>query len=77
MIFNLTLTDEDDDGNSAHGEPVEYLNEQQIKTLDEVISDNGIDKAAFLKWYKISSLADIPAESFATAKAALLKAVSK
>lgn len=74
MIFNITFSDEDDDGNGAHAAPVEYLDEQQIKTLDEIIADNGIDKAAFLKYFKIDSLGDIESEHFANAKATLLKA---
>ena len=77
MIFNLTLAGEDDDGNGAHEEqaPVVYLNEQQIKTLDEIIADNGIDKAAFLKFAQKDNLGEIETQHFASAKKALLKSV--
>ena len=76
MIFNLTLTDEDDDGNSADTSPTELLSDNQVRELEGIIDENGIDKAAFLKWAKVVTLGEIEAAGFESAKAALLKSVA-
>jgi len=73
MIFNLTLTNEDDDGNGANQPTVELLSKKQVLELDTIIADNEINKAAFLKHYGYETLSDIPAGNFASAKGVLLQ----
>ncbi len=66
MIFNLT-TGDDDDGNGA----VEYITEQQVADLDCKISELGRDKDGFLKFLKVDSLEELPANKYVGAIKAL------
>ncbi|MCK5132724.1 MAG: ERF family protein [Candidatus Sabulitectum sp.] len=63
MIFNLTLTDEDDDGNAATQMDVEVkkITEQQGLKLEGLLDENSVSKKAFLKHGNIKSVYDLPA----------------
>lgn len=52
----------DDDGNAA--QPAEPVNETQVGELLELIDSVGADKAAFLRFFKIEHLPDLPAAKF-------------
>lgn len=63
MIFNIAVSDKDDDGNAAAG-AAETITEEQIGTLTELIDSVGADKARFLRFFKVEKLADLPAKRF-------------
>lgn len=46
LIFNVTIQDEDDDGNAA-GQPVERITEEQALTIHARLTDNDIDVDKF------------------------------
>jgi len=54
LIFNLTIQDEDDDGNAAGGNLANYekISESQVNELDAKIRENGIEMAGFMTWLK-------------------------
>lgn len=60
---------EDDDGRS--GAMGAAISEDQIGELVELIESVGADKGAFLKFFKIDALGDLPAEKFKQAVAML------
>ena len=74
MIFNLTLGDEDDDGNGAHpqDEPAR-ISEEQEATLSGLIASTRSSLRDYLAWLKIDSLADLRASSYGPALALLKK----
>jgi hypothetical protein len=60
---------EDDDGRS--GNMGSAVSEDQIGELVELIESVGADKGAFLRFFKIEALADLPADKFKQAVAML------
>jgi hypothetical protein len=66
--LGLTAVDEDTDG--AGGEP-DLITAAQAATLDDLIEANGRDKAKFLDFAGVESLADIRAADYAKAVAML------
>lgn len=70
MIFNVAVGEDDDDGNGA-AQSLPRINEDQRATIQALIEDVGADKAAFLRFLKCSSIADIPAQGYAQAVKAL------
>jgi hypothetical protein len=61
LIFNIALTNEDNDGNRAPGET---LSEQQIADIRALLTEVKADEAKFLKWAKVGSLAQILAKNY-------------
>lgn len=71
MIFNIAVSDKDDDGNSAgSGEKIGLDRAEYLIALIEEVS---ADRDAFCKYFRISSIADMPAKDFDRAVAALNK----
>jgi hypothetical protein len=62
MIFNVAVGEDDRDGN----EPAETITDQQIADLGALITETGSDRAKFLKYLKVKSLAEIPAVNYST-----------
>lgn len=70
------IAPEDDDGNAASKakpEDVKTITEKQAKDLDALITEVGADKAAFLTFAKIDTLANMKASDYDNAVAALNK----
>ncbi len=67
LIFNLTIQDEDDDGNAA-GHMPEPITEEQSMKIHALITDNDLPMDKFMQHlksgYKIESIDDIPAEHY-------------
>lgn len=68
MLFDIA-TGDDNDGNASASGPI---SEEQLNELIEIADRLNVDKAAFCKWAKVESFADIDARKFDTAKNALL-----
>lgn len=68
LIFNIALTNEDDDGNAAGGSTV---TEEQVETLREKIIEYDADLPKFLGHLKVERLEDLPARNFGRAVTAL------
>jgi hypothetical protein len=60
LIFNIALTNEDNDG---QGEK-ETVNEEQIANIKALLTEVGKDEKKFLTWAKVDSIAEIPAASY-------------
>ena len=67
LIFNLTLTDEDNDGQSAGG----CITDKQAADLQAKAEEVGADRVSFLRFLKVEKLADLPASKYAAAIRAL------
>lgn len=67
LIFNITLTNEDKDGN----QPGDCITEQQAADLQAKMEEVGANKEGFLKFLKVKQLADLPAKKFNAAVQAL------
>lgn len=63
MIFNIAVSDKDDDGNAATHSGA-TINPEQIGTLTELIESVRADKARFLRFFKIEQLAELPSKRF-------------
>jgi len=78
LIFNITIQDEDDDGNAA-SHIVEYIDEDQINILHSKIEENGIDKDRFMSWLKrglkCDGLESISIQAFKTVNARIDSAI--
>jgi len=68
-IFNVAIGEEDKDGNDPA--PPKTITQDQVGDLLALIEDVGADKAKFLAYLKVPSLADIPAAQFGRAVDAL------
>lgn len=68
LIWNLTMTDEDDDGNAA-GSPT--ITEEQAADIRALMTEAGADEAKFLEYIGAATVEDIPAKAFKKAVAAL------
>jgi hypothetical protein len=62
LVFNITLTNEDKDGNQS----AEGLSDEQIANIEALLTETASDKGRFLKYLKVSSLGDIPAANYST-----------
>lgn len=60
LIFNITLTNEDNDGNRDG----ETLNEEQIANIQALLTEVKADEKAFMKWARIDSLDQILAKNY-------------
>lgn len=63
MIFNIAVSDKDDDGNAA-ANMGSSINEEQVGALTELIESVNADKAKFLRFFKIEQLAELPAKRY-------------
>lgn len=70
MIFNIAVSDKDDDGNAAAKTEAEAppppgsITEQQVDNLRDLLEEKGASVAAFLNWAKQKRLCDIPADQY-------------
>lgn len=67
-LLNITTRGDDDDGQRAGNVAV---SEDQADTLDSLIKSVGADEKAFLKYFKIAKIADLPAKAYPDAVAML------
>lgn len=74
LIFDVTITNSDDDGNRAAGvaavEEV-YITDEQVQALRDLMKEVGADEAAFVQWANVEALESIAARHFKDAVAAL------
>lgn len=66
MVFNVTIADEDDDGQG-----IQKISGQELEILNDFILSAGADFDLFLQYMEVESLADIPANQFSKALSAL------
>ena len=65
MIFDVVLTNEDDDGKTAAAAANSgFITEKQVEQLRDLIEDKGAPLKSFLSWAKVSRLDEIPADWF-------------
>lgn len=67
LIFNVTLTNEDKDGN----QPGDRITDDQVTVLMDLAEEVKADRVKFLAYMKVEKLADIAAKDFNRAKTAL------
>lgn len=67
LIFNITLTNEDKDGNGQS----DLITAEQVAALKKLGTEVKADLAKFLKYIKVEKLEDIAAKDFQRAKEAL------
>lgn len=65
-------TGENDEAREAPDDPILITFEQEAHLAD-LIESAGVDKGRFLRWLRISSLAELPAAHYAAAERELLK----
>jgi len=67
LIFNLTIQDEDDDGNAA-GKNIETITEDQCKKIHALVTDNDLGAGRLDKLikscYHIDDLSDLPSAQY-------------
>ncbi len=64
MIFNITIADEDDDGNAG---AVKYIDGDQIARINDLLVASMSPLKGFLDWLGIESLDKLPVKDFAMA----------
>jgi hypothetical protein len=69
-ILGLAASDKEDD-DAGHGHNLPRITEEQVRILDDTITEIGANKPAFLKYLKVASLSDLPVQAFKDAQAAL------
>ena len=78
LIFNVTIQDEDDDGNAA-GQVVEYITEEMANILDAKLEENEIDRKKFSSWLKrdlkVDSLEGVSMQAYKTVDARINSAI--
>lgn len=79
LIFNVTIANEDQDGNSPPAGDITREQHDELRLLLDVLADLGhpAELSRFCKIYGADALAKIPALNFDKAKDALLKAIAK
>ncbi len=70
MIFNIAVGDDDDQGGSGAGD---WITEVQVSDLAALMDEVQADRAKFLNYLRIDTLAHLPKKRFADAVAALEK----
>jgi hypothetical protein len=71
MIFNIAVSDKDDDGNSAGSG--DKIGMDQVQELIRLCEEVDADKEAFCRYFKIEAFPDLPAKDFTRAVSALNK----
>lgn len=66
-VLGLTTADEDVDAAKQEPSTAERITAEQAANLSDLIEEVGADKAKFLKFAQIDTLADLPASSYARA----------
>ena len=66
MIFDLALTNEDNDGNA-----VNPISAHQLREIENALEQTGSDRAKFLAFMKVNDLADLNVTDYQKAMAAL------
>lgn len=78
LIFNITIQDEDDDGNAA-SQMVDYIDEDQVNLLHSKIAENEIDEKKFNSWLKrdlkVDGLEFVSVQAFKTVNARIDSAI--
>lgn len=78
LIFNITIQDEDDDGNAA-SHIIEYIDEDLVNLLHSKLTENEIDEKRFYSWLKrdlkCDSLDDISIQAYKTVNARIDSAI--
>lgn len=69
MIFNISTTDEDDDGAGGH-EPA-GLTQDQVAWIEQVHAEHNFPLPTFLKWANVERIEDIPADRWTRVQSAL------
>jgi hypothetical protein len=65
MIFNIAVSDKDDDGNAAAAtSAIPLITQQQADGLGDLIEANGKNRTQFLKWAKVERLEDIRSDYY-------------
>ncbi len=75
LIFDVSLTNDDDDGNKATGGPL--LSDEQVMNLRELLESTDSDEAKFLAYAKVESLEDIYADKYDDAVRIINEAAAK
>lgn len=70
-VLGLVAVDNDIDG--VDPAPAATLTESEVADLDDLVEESGADRAAFLEWLGVGSLAEIPRRDLARARRALEK----
>lgn len=73
-LTGLATTDQDDDGKSA---TVEFINEKQLSTILDYISDKGVNIEKFCKYLNIESIEKMPVTEYEKSIKALINKPSK
>jgi ERF superfamily len=73
-LLNLTSHGEDDD---AYKAAVDLISEDQEIQINDMLEATSSDKAKFLKWLKVDSVANIPSKSFASVMGELKRKATK
>lgn len=64
MIFNISVGEEDTDGNMPQAETIVYISDEQVNTLHAKITENNVNEKGFYNWMKaelkIKELEKIP-----------------
>lgn len=69
LIWNIVLTDEDDDGKAAGGKPPrDVITDDQVIDLRDLLLSTESDEKLFLEHMKLASLGNIFADKFEDAK---------
>ncbi len=63
MIFNITVS-KDDDGNAAGNKPQEFVTEEQVMALRDLLTATNGNEAKFLAFIGLPSLDKIYASAF-------------
>lgn len=66
MIFNVSLTNDDNDGND-----VAPISAKQARDLDDLLLKSGADREKFLAYLRVSDIADLSSRDYPRARAAL------
>lgn len=61
-IFNIIVSDHDDDGNAASGNGV--VSDDQVSTLAELLDRFNADVPKFCQYFKINAVKDLPAKRY-------------
>ena len=73
LVFNIALTDEDNDGQPVGEGSVEFITDEQADELRDLVKSTGADIGKFLAFLQVESIPDIPADYFEGAKRKLLR----
>lgn len=70
-IFDVALKNDDDDGNAAGAEVQEFITEEQVMQLRDLLTARGANEQKFLAFIKVESLEKIYASAFDKAVAVI------